>query len=263
MASRNYTMPLQSIISSWNARARAQRSTELQANTGKLEWRLAEVFVRMWDLGFTSFGGPPVHFQILHRRFVEGLGFGGGSKWIDEQTVSAAIHFYIWLSSDKVLVSGDLCHLPGTARTSLHQNALYDRVDPCWSRLSHIRLPTVEPTGCYWDVCSVSRSAKDAGPAASNCVCIIEWHERKYGRYHRSGCCAGRFYPGAQDDVVAQTYKVIACAKGHSGSPDQSIGHFWSLCRHLLQRSMVFPGSHSSRWCSDCFLGHVARTEGW
>lgn len=42
----------------------------------------------MWDLGFTSFGGPPVHFQILHRRFVEGLGFGGGSKWIDEQTVS-------------------------------------------------------------------------------------------------------------------------------------------------------------------------------
>jgi hypothetical protein len=42
----------------------------------------------MWDLGFTAFGGPPVHFQILHRRFVEGKGFGGGSKWIDEQTVS-------------------------------------------------------------------------------------------------------------------------------------------------------------------------------
>ncbi|KAH6620052.1 chromate ion transporter-like protein [Boeremia exigua] len=79
-------MPLHSIISSWNARARAQRSAELQANTGKLEWRLIEVFSRMWDLGFTAFGGPPVHFQILHRRFVEGLGFGGGSKWIDEQT---------------------------------------------------------------------------------------------------------------------------------------------------------------------------------
>ncbi|KAJ4984124.1 chromate transporter [Stagonosporopsis vannaccii] len=79
-------MPLHSIISSWNARARKQRSAELQPNTGKLEWRLAEVFVRMWDLGFTAFGGPPVHFQILHRRFVEGLGFGGGSKWIDEQT---------------------------------------------------------------------------------------------------------------------------------------------------------------------------------
>jgi len=46
------------------------------------------MFVRTWDLGFTAFGGPPVHFQILHRRFVEGIGFGGGSKWIDEQTVS-------------------------------------------------------------------------------------------------------------------------------------------------------------------------------
>ncbi|KAJ4383875.1 hypothetical protein N0V86_000718 [Didymella sp. IMI 355093] len=79
-------MPLQSIFSSWSARARTQRSASLQANTGKLGGRLTEVFVRMWDLGFTAFGGPPVHFQIFHRRFVEGLGFGGGSKWIDEQT---------------------------------------------------------------------------------------------------------------------------------------------------------------------------------
>jgi hypothetical protein len=80
-------MPLQSIISSWGARARTQRSDSLRANTGKLGGRLTEVFVRMWDLGFTAFGGPPVHFQILHRRFVEGLGFGGGVKWLDEQTV--------------------------------------------------------------------------------------------------------------------------------------------------------------------------------
>lgn len=40
----------------------------------------------MWDLGFTAFGGPPVHFQILHRRFVDGKGHFG-AKWIDEQTV--------------------------------------------------------------------------------------------------------------------------------------------------------------------------------
>lgn len=85
-------MPLHSIISSWRTRARAQRSASLQANTGTLQLRLAEVFVRMWDLGFTAFGGPPVHFQILHRRFVLGLGFGGGSKWIDEQTVSVPAH---------------------------------------------------------------------------------------------------------------------------------------------------------------------------
>ncbi|PSK45271.1 hypothetical protein B9Z65_2411 [Elsinoe australis] len=79
-------MPLSSIISSLRAHTRSQRNNSFQANTEKLEWRLAEVFVRTWDLGFTAFGGPPVHFQILHRRFVQGAGFGGGSKWIDEQT---------------------------------------------------------------------------------------------------------------------------------------------------------------------------------
>ncbi|KAH0605377.1 uncharacterized protein H6S33_004599 [Morchella sextelata] len=42
--------------------------------------RLAEVVRTMWDLGFISFGGPPVHFQIYHKRFVDGY------KWIDEQT---------------------------------------------------------------------------------------------------------------------------------------------------------------------------------
>jgi hypothetical protein len=50
--------------------------------------RLADVFRRTWDLGFTAFGGPPVHFRILHQRFVEGK---GGEKWVDEQTVSLDI----------------------------------------------------------------------------------------------------------------------------------------------------------------------------
>ena len=81
-------MPLQSIISSLRNHTRTRRNASLQPNTENLGGRLAEVFVRTWDLGFTAFGGPPVHFQILHRRFVEGVGFGGGSRWIDEQTVS-------------------------------------------------------------------------------------------------------------------------------------------------------------------------------
>lgn len=81
-------MPLHSILNSFRRVRSSPQSASLQANTGKLGWRLAEVFARMWDLGVTAFGGPPVHFQILHRRFVDGLGFGGGSKWIDEQTVS-------------------------------------------------------------------------------------------------------------------------------------------------------------------------------
>ena len=45
--------------------------------------RLSEVVRHTWYLGFTSFGGPPVHFQIFHARFVE------KEKWVDEQTVGA------------------------------------------------------------------------------------------------------------------------------------------------------------------------------
>lgn len=79
-------MPISSIIGSLRRSRRA--SPSLQPNTSKVQWRLVEIFARMWDLGFTAFGGPPVHFQILHRRFVEGVGFQGGTKWLDEQTVS-------------------------------------------------------------------------------------------------------------------------------------------------------------------------------
>ncbi|KAF1941527.1 chromate ion transporter-like protein [Clathrospora elynae] len=90
-------MPFHSIISWLQSRTRTPRQRDSQrlnlgynassrVKTEKLEWRLAEVFSRMWDLGFTAFGGPPVHFQILHKRFVEGTGFQGGSKWLDEQT---------------------------------------------------------------------------------------------------------------------------------------------------------------------------------
>ncbi|KAF3160229.1 hypothetical protein EYR41_002385 [Orbilia oligospora] len=41
------------------------------------KWR--DLVVANWHLGFTAFGGPPVHFQIFHTRFVDRL------KWIDEQ----------------------------------------------------------------------------------------------------------------------------------------------------------------------------------
>jgi hypothetical protein len=63
-----------------------------RVNTADLGPRLRDVFVRTYDLGFIGFGGPPVHFQIWHRRFVDGL---GKAPWIDEQTVSAiAMCFY-------------------------------------------------------------------------------------------------------------------------------------------------------------------------
>jgi chromate transport protein ChrA len=53
------------------------------ASSNKLLSRCADVISRTWDLGFTAFGGPPVHFQILHSRFVDGK---GKTPWIDEQT---------------------------------------------------------------------------------------------------------------------------------------------------------------------------------
>jgi len=77
-------MPLLDIFRALRETTRDQRE-EYQANTKSLNWRIGDVFARTWDLGFTAFGGPPVHFQILHRRFVDGV--GGKTKWIDEQTV--------------------------------------------------------------------------------------------------------------------------------------------------------------------------------
>ncbi|KAG9523766.1 chromate transporter, partial [Aureobasidium melanogenum] len=58
--------------------------TACKPNTQHLPFRLADVFLRIWDLGFTAFGGPPVHFQILHQRFVESR--GAYAAWVDEQT---------------------------------------------------------------------------------------------------------------------------------------------------------------------------------
>ncbi|PTB66448.1 hypothetical protein BBK36DRAFT_1201160 [Trichoderma citrinoviride] len=41
--------------------------------------RAAEILAAEWHLGFTAFGGPPVHFKILHDRFVTKL------RWVDDQ----------------------------------------------------------------------------------------------------------------------------------------------------------------------------------
>lgn len=84
-------MSLQSLIGSLRrlrpSSTPHEPSSDVRGNNDTLADRLLDVFFRMWDLGFTSFGGPPVHFQILHRRFVEGKGVAG-RKWLDEQAVS-------------------------------------------------------------------------------------------------------------------------------------------------------------------------------
>ncbi|KAL7798178.1 chromate transporter domain-containing protein [Trichoderma ceciliae] len=50
-----------------------------QYTAGKYGHRAAEILAAEWHLGFTAFGGPPVHFKIWHDKFVTKL------KWIDEQ----------------------------------------------------------------------------------------------------------------------------------------------------------------------------------
>lgn len=80
-------MPLRSAFRAVRDYSRDQNNAYL-ANTDKFFWRMGDVITRTWDLGFTAFGGPPVHFQIEHRRFVQGT--HGRIPWIDEQVVSRA-----------------------------------------------------------------------------------------------------------------------------------------------------------------------------
>nr|CEG03920.1 unnamed protein product [Fusarium acuminatum CS5907] len=54
-----------------------QKSARL--NTSNLGERFWNTIRENWYLGFTSFGGPPVHFKIFHDKFVAKL------SWIDEQ----------------------------------------------------------------------------------------------------------------------------------------------------------------------------------
>jgi len=75
-------MPIVPFLRSLREYAHDENNAYL-ANTNKFLWRLGDVTGRTWDLGFTAFGGPPVHFQIEHRRFVQGT--RGRIPWIDER----------------------------------------------------------------------------------------------------------------------------------------------------------------------------------
>ncbi|KAJ2985333.1 hypothetical protein NUW58_g5590 [Xylaria curta] len=61
-------------ISRWLAEHEAVRKV------GGRAWR---VFETGWHLGFTSFGGPAVHFKIFQDKYIDKLG------WIDEQTLGS------------------------------------------------------------------------------------------------------------------------------------------------------------------------------
>ena len=81
---------------------------------------ILNVFLRTWYLGFTSFGGPVVHFQIFHRMFVEGQ-----NPWLDEQTVrylpSASSIYELFLNDTSFTVSRAFCHLSGPSGSGQHE----------------------------------------------------------------------------------------------------------------------------------------------
>jgi hypothetical protein len=77
-----YGGSIRSLQQKWRSYAETRRNSH---DEDPLARRMLDVFLRTWDLGFIAFGGPPVHFQIFHARFVEGK--GGKQKWVDEQTV--------------------------------------------------------------------------------------------------------------------------------------------------------------------------------
>ncbi|CAD0089600.1 unnamed protein product, partial [Aureobasidium mustum] len=83
-------------------------SNACKPNTQHLPFRLADVLLRTWDLGFTAFGGPPVHFQILHQRFVESK--GAYAAWVDEQTLFAVAQALPGPASTKMLFSLVMYH---------------------------------------------------------------------------------------------------------------------------------------------------------
>ncbi|PVH89403.1 hypothetical protein DL98DRAFT_647925 [Cadophora sp. DSE1049] len=56
-----------------------QSLNSIQRHAPEIWEQVKDVFAKNWHLGFTAFGGPPVHFQIIHKKFVE------NNHWIDEQ----------------------------------------------------------------------------------------------------------------------------------------------------------------------------------
>ncbi|QSS56724.1 chromate transporter [Histoplasma capsulatum var. duboisii H88] len=76
-------MPLDALFRGWYLHYHDSRAP-YEANNEKLTHRFLDVIHRNWHLGFTSFGGPPVHFRIFYQKFVEDQ--RGITPWIDEQT---------------------------------------------------------------------------------------------------------------------------------------------------------------------------------
>lgn len=66
---------------SFIASARRPVESRLSSSSSPAAWSgCRDTFLANWHMGVTAFGGPPVHFQIFYKKFVE------QEEWIDEQT---------------------------------------------------------------------------------------------------------------------------------------------------------------------------------
>ncbi|RJE24739.1 Chromate ion transporter [Aspergillus sclerotialis] len=100
-------------------------ATDLTRAEESLYSRLSETIRHTWYLGFTSFGGPPVHFQIFHARFVE------KEKWVDEQTVDFCQSGVWRIQGLMSIVSRTLRHLSGPSWACIYKNVILFGVAPC------------------------------------------------------------------------------------------------------------------------------------
>lgn len=133
--------------------------------------RLLDVFLRTWDLGFTAFGGPPVHFQILHARFVDG--HGGKEKWVDEQTVRASIPVLLlicMLELLTVIVPRALRNLPGPTRTRKHEDDILSGFITRRLSSSTSRVFRLEVSSCIFLYSRYSILTRPVSPAQSECT---------------------------------------------------------------------------------------------
>ncbi|KAL4931999.1 chromate transporter-domain-containing protein [Aspergillus undulatus] len=73
---------LRSLRRKWQSRAATETENDaaITSSPSTSNNKIRNILLHTWDLGLTAFRGPPVHFQILHERFVV------REKWVDEQT---------------------------------------------------------------------------------------------------------------------------------------------------------------------------------
>ncbi|KAK3716457.1 hypothetical protein LTR37_006353 [Vermiconidia calcicola] len=71
---------MSSAWSSFTSMVRNGREKLLPSGNAVSKIPILDMLAHTWSLGFTSFGGPAVHFQIFHRIFVDDY------KWINETT---------------------------------------------------------------------------------------------------------------------------------------------------------------------------------